>query len=104
MYAIIEEGGKQHSVQTGDILDVELRPELPGATIELDKVLVLGGEGDTKTGHPYVKGAKVVVEVMAVGKDKKVTVFRYKAKTRFRRKAGHRQPFTRLRVAEIVEG
>ncbi|MGE5508483.1 MAG: 50S ribosomal protein L21 [Chitinophagales bacterium] len=101
MYAIVETGGKQYRVTEGDIISVEKLGAAPGQQVILDQV-VLVGDGDRVTvGKPHVDGVKVVGTVVAEGKSKKVLVFRYKAKQNVRRKRGHRQPFTRVRVEKI---
>jgi large subunit ribosomal protein L21 len=101
MYAVIETGGKQYKIQEGTMLDVELLPADPGAAVTLDKVLVLA-DGDTRTfGTPVVKGAKVRATVMAHRKAKKVIVFKYKSKVHYRRKKGHRQQYTTIRIDKI---
>src|SRR5579871_352282 len=102
MYAVIRTGGKQYTVREGDTLDVESLPAEAGEQVELAEVLMVG-EGDAMTvGQPLVEGAKVVADVVEHGKGKKIIVFKYKAKTRYRRKIGHRQQFTRLAIKEIV--
>jgi large subunit ribosomal protein L21 len=104
MYAVVETGGRQYRVQPGDTLDVELLGALDGATVELDRVLLVGGEGDTAVGQPLVSGARVIAEVVGEVRGPKIVVFKYKSKVRYRRKTGHRQNLTRLRVTEIRGG
>ena len=102
MYAIVNTGGKQYRVQPGDTVRVEYLPGDQGDLIELDDVRLLSAEdGEVTVGAPTVDGAKVTAEVLSQGRAKKVTVFKYKAKTRYRRKNGHRQNFTELRVTDI---
>jgi large subunit ribosomal protein L21 len=102
MYAVIETGGKQYKVEPGATLQVERLPAEVGSTIELDRVLLLA-DGDTvHVGQPTVPGARVVAEVVAQEKGEKIIVFRYKRKVRYRRKTGHRQLLTRLRIKEIA--
>ena len=102
MYAIVNTGGKQYRVQPGDTVRVEYLPGDQGDLIELDDVRLLSDEdGEVTVGAPTVDGAKVTAEVLSQGRAKKVTVFKYKAKTRYRRKNGHRQNFTELRVTDI---
>lgn len=103
MFAIIETGGKQYRVAPGEALAVEKLPSEPGATVEFDRVLMISNEGDVRIGSPAISGAKVVAHVLEQGRGKKITVFKYKAKSNYRRKTGHRQALTRLRVTEIVE-
>ncbi len=102
MYAVIRTGGKQYTVREGETLDVELLPTPAGESIELGEVLMLGEGGDITVGTPVVVGAKVVAEVVEHGKGDKIIVFKFKAKTRYRKKIGHRQRFTRLSITQIV--
>lgn len=102
MYAIVETGGKQYQVQTGQIIDVERLPADVGDEVQLDQVLLVADEGELKVGQPTVEGAKVRATVLRQDKARKVLVFKFKPKERYRRKAGHRQPYTRLRIDEIV--
>ncbi|MFN8524734.1 MAG: 50S ribosomal protein L21 [Chloroflexota bacterium] len=103
MYAVVETGGKQYRVSAGDVIDVELLSHDPGATVELGQVLMVAPDGAPPTfGRPVVAGAKVMAEVVDQIKGDKVIVFKYKPKVRYRRKTGHRQNYTRLRVTEIV--
>ena len=101
MYAIIETGGKQYRVQEGDVLTIEKLGVEAGETVEFDKVLVLAGE-ELKVGAPYVEGAKVVGEVVENGKAKKVIIFKYKAKKDYRKKQGHRQPYTMVKIVSLT--
>ena len=103
-YAIVETGGKQYTVHPGDTLNVEKLPVAEEETLELDRVLLVAKDGNVKVGRPLVEGAVVKAEVVAQGKAPKITVFKFKNKTRYMRKRGHRQPYTQLRVTEIVEG
>jgi large subunit ribosomal protein L21 len=104
VYAVVEAGGKQYRLQVGDVVDVEIMPVEPGQKVELERVLMLGGDDGVKVGQPLVAGAKVVTTVLNHGKADKVISFKYKAKVRYRRRVGHRQPFTRLSVQEILPG
>lgn len=101
MYAVIETGGKQYRVQEGDSLRVELLNAEVGSTVELDKVLMIGNDAEVKVGQPYVAGAKVTLRVEEHGKGKKVVIFKFKAKKDYRKKQGHRQPFTKVVVEKI---
>ncbi|MDD2443116.1 MAG: 50S ribosomal protein L21 [Desulfotomaculaceae bacterium] len=101
MYAIIETGGKQYRVQEGDTLYVEKLPAEAGETVELDKVLAVFAGDELKVGAPLVEGAKVILKVVRHGRGKKIIVFKYKAKKNYRRKKGHRQPFTQVTVEKI---
>ena len=104
MYAIVETGGKQYRVQPGDTIAVERLAAEPGEVLDLDRVLLVGGNGDTqaRVGSPGVAGAVVRAEVVEHGRGEKVIVFRYKSKVRYRRKTGHRQALTRLRITDIL--
>jgi large subunit ribosomal protein L21 len=102
MYAIVECGGKQYRVTPGEVITVEKLPQSVGETVELDRVLLLGGD-QTVVGKPVVEGAKVSAKVIEQGKDQKIIVFHYKAKKNIRKRFGHRQPYTRLLV-EAIEG
>ena len=102
MYAIIATGGKQYKVEDGQTLDVELLHAEAGETVEIDSVLMLNKDGEIVTGKPYVEGAKVSLKVVENGKAPKIVVFKYKPKKNYRRKKGHRQPYTRVTVESIV--
>ena len=101
MYAIIETGGKQYDVRVGDVIKVEKLEAAPDESVTFDKVLLVSGGDAPKVGAPYVDGATVTASVLEQGKEKKVVVFKYKAKKGYRKKKGHRQPFTSLRVEAI---
>jgi large subunit ribosomal protein L21 len=102
MYAVIASGGKQYKVSKGDSVRVEKLEGSVGTKIVFDSVLMLGeGEG-AKIGTPVVQGAKVEVEITEQGKNKKVLVFRFKQRKKFRKKYGHRQPYTELKVTDIL--
>jgi large subunit ribosomal protein L21 len=100
MYAIIETGGKQIKVEAGQEIYVEKLNGEAGDVITFDKVLFVGGD-DTKVGVPFVDGATVTAKVVKSGRAKKITVFKYKAKKNYRKKQGHRQPYTKLTVDAI---
>ncbi|QEK12035.1 50S ribosomal protein L21 [Crassaminicella thermophila] len=101
MYAIIETGGKQYRVQEGDTLFVEKIEANEGETVEFDKVLALSKEGKLSVGAPVVDGAKVSATVLENGKAPKIIVFKYKAKKDYRKKQGHRQPYTKIKIEKI---
>ena len=101
-YAIVHTGGKQYRVSTGDTIRVESIPGDIGDTVELTDVLMLSNEGQVTLGTPKVDGARVVTEISDSGKGKKIVVFKYKAKVRYRRKKGHRQLYTDLTVTDIL--
>ncbi|NBV42747.1 50S ribosomal protein L21 [bacterium] len=101
MFAIIETGGKQYKVAAGTIIDVEKLEAEPNTTLTFDKVLLVSGNGEPKIGQPYVEGASVKATVLNQVKDDKVIVFKFKPKTGYKRKAGHRQPLTTIKVESI---
>ena len=103
MFAIIETGGKQYKVAPGTSLAIEKLPADPGETVEFDHVLMLGDEDDVTVGNPLVAGAKVLAHVIEQGRGKKIIVFKYRSKSNYRRRTGHRQSLTRVRVSEIVK-
>lgn len=100
MYAVIKTGGKQYRVSEGSRVRVEKLPGAAGDKLELDQVLMLGGEKLT-IGKPLVAGARVNAEIVAQGRDKKVIVFKIRRRKRYRRKNGHRQPYTELKITGI---
>ncbi|HID87311.1 MAG TPA: 50S ribosomal protein L21 [Anaerolineae bacterium] len=102
MYAVVETGGKQYKVAVGDTVDVERMPVSAGETVELDRVLLVADGDRVMVGQPLVEGARVRATVLDEVKGKKVIVFKYRPKVRYRRKTGHRQRYTRLRIDEIV--
>ena len=97
MYAVIETGGKQLTVHEGDVVRVEKLDGAPGETVTFDRVLLVGN-GQTKVGGPTVQGAAVQARVVRQARAPKVIVMKYKAKAHYRRKTGHRQAFTELRI------
>jgi large subunit ribosomal protein L21 len=100
MYAVIKTGGKQYRVSEGTRLRVEKLPGAAGDKLQLDQVLMLGGEKLT-IGKPLVAGAKVNAEIVGQGRDKKVIVYKIRRRKRYRRKNGHRQPYTELKITGI---
>jgi large subunit ribosomal protein L21 len=101
MYAVIKTGGKQYQVKVGDVVFIEKIDAEDGATVTFDEVLLVGGEEGVKVGTPVVSGAKVEAKVLGQTKGKKVIVFKYKSKKGYRRKNGHRQPYTKVEIASI---
>ena len=101
-YAVFKTGGKQYRVQPGDTLDVELLPNEVDSVAEFGDVLAVSKDGELTVGAPTVEGAKVMAQVQSHYKDRKVIVYKYKAKTRYRRKRGHRQSYTRLLIQDIL--
>lgn len=101
MYAIINAGGKQHKVEVGKYFKSEKIDAEVGSKVEFDCLLVGDDKGKVTTGTPIVKGVKAVAEVLEHGKDDKIVVFKYKAKKNERKKQGHRQPYTKLKIVSI---
>ena len=102
MYAIIETGGKQYKVQNGDQVKVEKLSAEAGNTVVFDKVLACGEGSDIKVGTPYLEGLTVEGEVVESGKGDKVIIFKYKAKKDYRKKQGHRQPYTLVEITSVA--
>lgn len=102
MYAIVETGGKQYRVEEKAVIAVERLNAPVGETVELDRVLVVRTNGKVHIGKPVVRGAKVICRVIAQDKAHKVVVFKYKPKKNYRRRTGHRQLCSRLRVEKIM--
>ncbi len=102
IYAIIETGGKQYKVAPGQTIDVERLDVDEGNTVELDKVLFIADGDKVTVGTPTIDGAKVIATSQGDGKGKKIIVFKYKPKVRYRKKTGHRQLYTRLAIDKIV--
>ena len=100
-YAIMKTGGKQYRVSPGDVLDVEKLPAEEGSYVEIGDVLAVSRDGELTVGNPMVADASVLAHVRSQYKDDKVLVFKYKRKVRYRRKKGHRQPYTRLQITSI---
>jgi large subunit ribosomal protein L21 len=101
VYAIIETGGKQYRVSEGDEVLVEKLDIAEGEKVVFDRVLAVVKKGELVVGTPMVSGAKVTGKVVAQGKGKKILVFKYKAKANYRRRQGHRQPFTKVVIEKI---
>lgn len=101
MYAIIQTGGKQYKVREGDVLEVEKLNVAEGENVEIEQVLAVGDEGQLQFGKPFVEGAKVTLKVEKQGKGKKLVIFKYKPKKRYRRRQGHRQPVSWVLVEQI---
>ena len=101
MYAVIEACGKQYKVTKGDVVFFEKLDVEEGKKVTFDKVVLLSDDGKVEVGAPYVKGIKVEGKVVAHGKGKKIIVFKYKAKKNYKRKQGHRQPYTKVEITAI---
>ena len=103
MFAVIMAGGKQHIVREGQVLSVEKIELEVGAPMTFDALLVASDDGETvKVGNPVVKGAKVTAVISEHGRAEKVSVIKYKPKTRYRRNVGHRQPWTKITIQTIA--
>ncbi len=102
MYALVEIKGKQYKAEKGNTLKVDRIEGVKGDTVEFDSVLMVHDDNGVKIGTPYVDGAKVSSIVEEQGRDRKVVVYKYKKRKNYRRKRGHRQAFTLLRVDNIV--
>lgn len=101
MYAIIKTGGKQYRVSEGEVLQVEKLDAEVGAEVAFEEVLAVVNEADVKVGKPVVEGAKVSAKVVEQGKADKIFVFKYKAKSNYRKRQGHRQPYTAVEITKI---
>ncbi len=104
MYAIVETGGKQYKVSSGDTIKVEKLSSETGAIIGLEKVLAIIDGAKTVVGAPYVKGAKIEAEVLAPGKARKVLVYKKRPRRVYEKLRGHRQSFTKLKIKEVIFG
>ena len=102
MYAVIETGGKQYRVTEGDVINVEKLDAEAGKAVTIKEVLVVEKDDNTLIGTPYVSGASVKAEVVENGKAKKVVIYKYKAKKDSKKKQGHRQPYTQLKIKSIT--
>ena len=101
MYAVIKTGGKQYRVAEGDVLNVEKLNAEAGSEVVFDEVRTVVNDADVKIGQPVVEGAKVTAKVVEQGKGEKILVFKYKAKSNYRKRQGHRQPFTKVEISKI---
>ncbi len=101
MYAIIKTGGKQYRVSEGDVLQIEKIDAEKDAEVVFEDVLAIVNDGDVTVGKPVVEGAKVTATVVEHGKGEKLFIFKYRAKHNYRKRMGHRQPFTTVKIASI---
>ena len=101
MYAILETGGKQYKVQEGDSIKIEKIKYSKGDTVSFDKIVLVSKDGNLTVGKPYIDGATIEGVVTEQGKDKKIIIFKYKPKKDYRKKQGHRQPFTEVEIKAI---
>jgi large subunit ribosomal protein L21 len=102
MYAVIRTGGKQYRVSQGDTLEIETITGEPGAAVTFDDVLLVGSDDETRIGTPTVDGASVAGTIVNHGKHKKLIVFKFRRRKNYKRKNGHRQNFTRVRIDGIT--
>ncbi len=101
MYAVVSTGGKQYKVREGDTLRVEILPGEVGDKVTFDNILMFSQDEEVKVGQPILDGAAVQGHIVEQGKAKKIIVFKYKRRKRFRKKQGHRQPFTAVKIDSI---
>lgn len=101
-FAIVQTGGKQHRVEPGQVIEVEKLPGGEGDVVELTDVLLVSDDSGVRHGRPLVEGVKVVGRVVRQTRGRKIIVFKYKPKTRYRKKTGHRQSLTRVAIEDIV--
>ena len=100
MYAIIAAGGRQYRVSQGDVIYIDKVDQEADSTVSFD-VLMIGGEGDVKVGNPVIEGAKVEGKVLGQVKGDKIVIYKYKSKKNYHRRAGHRQPYTKVEITAI---
>ncbi|MGM0574822.1 MAG: 50S ribosomal protein L21 [Myxococcota bacterium] len=101
MYAVIKTGGKQYRVEEGDVVKLERLSGEPGAELTFDDVLLVGSDDETHIGTPRLDGASVKGTILEQDRDKKIVVFKFRRRKDYKRKQGHRQPFTRVRIDGI---
>lgn len=102
MYAVIQTGGKQYRVQPGDTVVVEKLPGNEGDAVEFGEVLLVSNEDTVAVGRPLVEGARVTGQIVEQGRDKKVIVYKFQRRKNYRRRAGHRQDFTAVKISDVV--
>lgn len=101
MYAIIETGGKQYKVEEGSVIYIEKLDSAEGDQVTFDRVLAVSGKDGMKAGEPFVAGATVTGKIEKHGRGQKIIVFKYKPKKNYRKKQGHRQPYTKVTIEKI---
>jgi len=101
MYAVIQSGGKQHRVKEGEVLRLEKLEQATGASYEFDKVLMVANGEDIKIGAPYVEGFKVLAEIVAHGRGKKVSIIKFRRRKHHMKRQGHRQWYTEVKITSI---
>ena len=102
MYAVLVTGGKQYRVEQGDVVYIEKLDVEADSEVKFDQVLAVGEEGSVKVGTPTVEGASVAAKVVKNGKGKKIRIFKYNAKKGYRKRQGHRQPYTKVEIGKIT--
>lgn len=102
MYAVFTTGGKQYKASEGDVLYIEKLDAGAGSAVSFDEVLLIGNDGNVTVGDPFISGAKVEAKVEKNGKGKKIRIFKYKSKKGYRRRGGHRQPYTKITVTSVI--
>jgi len=101
MYAVIKSGGKQHRVEEGEVLNLEKLNAEAGETVNFEEVLMIGEGTDLQIGAPFLEGSKVTAEVIEQGRGDKVTIIKFRRRKHYRRQAGHRQSYTKVKITEI---
>ncbi|HJP52952.1 MAG: 50S ribosomal protein L21 [Pseudomonadales bacterium] len=104
MYAVIKSGGKQHRVEPGELLELEKLNVEAGETVDFEEVMLIGDGDDVKIGAPYVEGGKVTAEVIEHGRGDKINIIKMRRRKHYRRQAGHRQSYTKIKITEISGG
>ncbi len=104
MYAVVETGGKQYRVKEGDLLKIEKIEGLPGEELLLDKILLVGSGESIRTGSPFLDDVRIRAEITAQRRHRKITVFKFKRRKNYRKKQGHRQSYTGIRIKAIETG
>lgn len=102
MYAVFQVSGFQYTVEEGDIIKIPLQDVKDGSKIEFKDVLLIKKDKDTLVGTPYIEKAKIQAEILSQGKDDKVLIYKYKRRTKYRRRQGHRQDFSEVKIKKIV--
>jgi len=102
MYAVIETGGKQYRVQPGDTVVVETLPGTSGDAVEFTRVLLISDDESVAVGRPLIEGARVTGQIVEQGLGEKLTVFKFKRRKNYRKRTGHRQPFTAVKIDQVV--
>ncbi|MCY4263342.1 MAG: 50S ribosomal protein L21 [Gammaproteobacteria bacterium] len=103
MHAVIESGGKQHRVTEGEVLMLEKLDAAEGEEVTFDRILMIGEGDSVRIGTPYVEGSQVKAQVVKQGRGKKITIIKFNRRKNYRRKQGHRQLFTQIRITDIQD-